>query len=107
MNILCYFEWAQQLKFVTRFFSSCMAAEESLGMLFLLKLKLLPFLKFSQVELLLLFPFKTVDIKTRKLYYNITFLASGRRPDTVSIDMDLPVGMINKWWLQREDIRYE
>ena len=30
---------------------------------------------------------------------------SGRRPDTVSLDMDIPVGVINKWWLQREDIR--
>jgi len=35
----------------------------------------------------------------------ISKIQSGRRPDTVSIDMDLPVGMINKWWLQREDIR--
>ena len=29
---------------------------------------------------------------------------SGRRIDTVSQDMEIPVGMLNKWWLQRDDI---
>ena len=45
--------------------------------------------------------------KTEYIKTILLSLCLGRRPDTVSIDMDLPVGMINKWWLQREDIRYE
>ena len=35
----------------------------------------------------------------------ISKIQSGRRPDTVSQEMEVPVGLINKWWLQREDIR--
>ena len=35
----------------------------------------------------------------------ISKIQSGRRPDTVSHEMEVPVGLINKWWLQREDIR--
>ena len=34
----------------------------------------------------------------------ISKIQSGRRPDTVSQEMEVPVGLINKWWLQRDDI---
>ena len=30
---------------------------------------------------------------------------AGRRPDTVAMEMGIAVGLINKWWLQRDDIR--